>query len=88
MVCLEGIKHNLGEVKMANNQLNKLFEFANMQMAAEAFIVRTGLVGSGPVPNDDVVRARLIEGNGRASIFTVPQATQFTADYEVVTQYR
>ncbi len=73
---------------MANNQINKLLEFANMQMAAEAFIVRAGQGSSAPIPSDDVVRARLVDGNTHASRFTQVQAEQFTAKYEVLTQYR
>ena len=69
---------------MANNQINKLLEFANMQMAAEAFLIR----GDEPaVPAGEVVR-RLVQGNTHASAFTQVQAEQFTTQYEVVTQYR
>ena len=60
---------------MANNQINRLLEFANMQMAAEAFLVRQG--DSGPV-DADTLRRRLELGNTHTNIFTPVQAAQFT----------
>jgi len=72
---------------MADNQINKLLEFANMQMAAEAFLLRN--IDGGLLPTDSpTIRLRLEAGNTHASRFTAVQAEQFTADYEVVTQYR
>ena len=72
---------------MANNQINKLLEFANMQMAAEAFLLRQGEASMAAVLPQDIVD-RLKEGNTHASKFTPIQATQFTAQYEVLAQYR
>lgn len=72
---------------MANGQIGRLFEFANMQMAAEAFLSRAG----DQVPNappEDQIKRRLEEGNTRTNFFTPVQATQFTAQYEVLAQYR
>jgi hypothetical protein len=71
---------------MANNQINKLLEFANMQMAAEAFLVE----GVEVTPSPENVSARLRRGNEHASRFTQVQAEAFTSatGYEVVTQYR
>ena len=72
---------------MANNQINRLLEFANMQMAAEAFLLRDG--DNGILPTDLVeVRARLVQGNFHASRFMSAQAVQFTTQYEVLAQYR
>lgn len=69
---------------MANNQINKLAEFANLQMAAEAFLVQ----GNEITPASADVSDRLRRGNTHASRFTSVQATQFTSQYEVITQYR
>jgi len=47
---------------MANGQINKLLEFANMQMAAEAFLSQQqDPIPNRPSPGD--VLDRLIEGN-------------------------
>jgi len=73
---------------MANNQLKRLLEFANMQMAAEAFLVQLGQGIDGQVPSDDIIAARLVQGNRHASRFTPVQATQFLSEYEVLAQYR
>jgi hypothetical protein len=72
---------------MANNQINKLLEFANLQMASEAFFLREGEVSIGQLSQQQLI-ARLIEGNTHVSKFTPVQAEQFTTQYEVVTQYR
>ncbi len=71
---------------MANNQISKLLEFANLQMAAEAFLIRDS--DNGAPPGNTEIRARLEEGNTHASHFTPVQAEQFNSQYEVVTQYR
>jgi hypothetical protein len=72
---------------MVNGQINKLLEFANMQMAAEAFLTRASdIVPNRPAEED--IDARLRLGNTHASNFTPVQAEQFTAQHEVVTQYR
>lgn len=48
---------------MANGQINQLLEFANMQMAAEAFLARsTDNVPNRPVQGD--IKTRLEDGNG------------------------
>lgn len=71
---------------MANNQFNKLRELANMQMAAEAFL----LIGAdnGVVPGDTAIRARLELGNTHTSFFTPVQASQLTDRYQVLAQNR
>ncbi len=69
---------------MANNQINGLLEYANLQMAAEAFLIEGNELA---VPEDRYL-GRLTRGNTHASRFTEVQATQFTIDYEVLTQYR
>ncbi|MEX2164711.1 MAG: hypothetical protein WD823_10775, partial [Sulfuricaulis sp.] len=69
---------------MANNQIYWLLEFANMQMAAEAFLIE----GDEPSVPANEVSDRLERGNTHASRFTAVQAEQFTAQYEVLTQYR
>ncbi len=75
---------------MANGQINKLLEFANMQMAAEAFLAReTDSIPNQPAQSD--IEARLKEGNTHTNIFTPTQATQFTdtnTGYDVIAQYR
>jgi hypothetical protein len=53
---------------MANNQINKLLEFVNMQMAAEAFLMEGA--DQGVIQPDNVIRARLERGNTHASKFT------------------
>jgi hypothetical protein len=72
---------------MANGQINKLLEFANMQLAAEAFLSRSVDPILNTPPNDRV-RDRLIEGNTHASTFAPIQAQQFADTYEVLAQYQ
>src|SRR5258706_2471831 len=69
---------------MANNQINKLLEFANLQMAAEAFLVE----GVEVAPSAADVPGRLTRGNTHASRFTAVQADQFATQFEVLAQYR
>ena len=72
---------------MANGQISKLLEFANMQMAAEAFLSTVDdPIPNSPPPQD--IKARLELGNTHTNIFTPTQATQFTTQFEVVAQYR
>src|SRR5688572_4869609 len=71
---------------MANKQIKKLLEFANMQMAAEAFLIRQG---ESFIPADvRELQQRLELGNTHTSIFTPVQAQQFTTQYQVLAQYR
>jgi len=53
---------------MANNRIKTLLEFANLQMASEAFLVRHE--DGGTIPTGPLVADRLIEGNTHASRFT------------------
>ena len=71
---------------MPNNQINRLLEFANFQMASEAFLLRE--IDNGVLPGNDVIKARLENGNFHASIFTQLQAEKFVNDYQVLAQYR
>jgi len=72
---------------MANGQLNRLLDFANMQMAAEAFLSQS--VDDTPNrPPESELRTRLEDGNTHTSKFMPAQAEQFVAQYEVLTQYR
>ena len=74
---------------MANGQINKLLEFANMQMAAEAFLARAlDAVPNKPPDDQAEIASRLVLGNTHASKFMPVQAEQFTAQYEVLAQYR
>ena len=71
---------------MANNQISRLLEFANFQMASEAFLLRAG--DQGIAPNESDVAARVITGNRHASVFTATQADDFVTKYQVLAQYR
>lgn len=71
---------------MANNQINRLLEFASMQMAAEAFLVEGG--DQGIIQPDNVIRTRLERGNFHLSKFMPVQVEQFITQYEVLAQYR
>src|SRR5258707_1088966 len=87
MVYYQRLQTRRGALAMANGYINRLLGFANMQMAAEAFLAR----GDDEVPNqppEEQIASRLIAGNTHASVFTPVQAEQFTAQYEVITQYR
>jgi Ca2+-binding RTX toxin-like protein len=73
---------------MANNQISRWLEFANMQMAAEAFLLRPE--DNGVLPGRTEMRARLETGNTHASKFMPVQADAFThstTGYEVLAQY-
>lgn len=67
---------------MANNQIDRLLEFANFQMAAEAFLLQNA--DSGVLPDNAEIVRRLIAGNAHASKFTSVQADQFITQYEVL----
>ena len=72
---------------MANGEIIRFLEFANIQMAAEAFLSRS----IDDVPNrppSNQLLARLQDGNTHATKFLLPQASQFISDYEVLAQYR
>ena len=63
---------------MANEQLNRQFEFAILQLAAEAFLSRPsdGVLNR---PPEEQIEFRLEVGNDHSSKFTSSQAAQFTA---------
>src|SRR5262245_13126478 len=75
---------------MASNQASRFLEFATLQMAAEAFLLRQ--IDSGVLPTDrTVIIDRLVDGNTHSSTFTLKQAEQFTdlnTGYQVLAQYR
>lgn len=69
---------------MASQELSRALEFANLQMAAEAFLRRKDEAEV----QDDQVKARLEAGNTHASKFMPAQAADFVSKYDVVAQYR
>ncbi len=71
---------------MANSQIQKYLEFANMQMATEAFLLRA--TDNGALPDNLEIVGRLNTGNTHASKFTAGQAEDFVSRYEVLAQYR
>jgi hypothetical protein len=73
---------------MANSQIQQYLRFANLQMAAEAFIVEQGSGGNAVVPSDAEVRDRLVRGNFHASRFSLETAQDFIDTYEVIAQDR
>ncbi len=70
---------------MAGNDIDRLLRFANLQMAAEAFLIQGN--ESAPANGNDL-RQRLVEGNRHVSRFGVSQANQFATESEVLVQYR
>ena len=74
---------------MANNQISQFLEFANVQMGAEAFLLRD--TDGGIIPSANVIRDRLEDGNSHASKFMPVQAQEFTNEttgYQVLAQFR
>ena len=65
---------------MTTLTVSDYLKYANLQMAAEAFLVN----------NDGSLKTNLIQalkdGNKHASVFTATQATDFTSQWEVVNQ--
>lgn len=63
--------------------LTDYLKYANLQMAAEAF-----LVDANDIPFSDIedIKRALTEGNLHASKFTATEATKFAAEWEVVAQ--
>lgn len=72
---------------MANEQILQLLEFANLQMAAEAFLSQSGDLIPGRPPEGEI-ETRLEDGNTHNSRFTSVQAQRFVDTYEVLAQYR
>ena len=62
---------------MANNRAQELLKFANLQMAAEAF-----LDGFNTSKTAAELSEALERGNGHASRFTDVQRTEFSSTYE------
>jgi hypothetical protein len=60
----------------------ELLKYADLQMAAEAFLVRDEATGQ----LKSNVKQALIEGNGHSSKFTEPQALEFLKHWEVIAQ--
>lgn len=65
---------------MATPTITDYLKYANLQMAAEAFLVRN----DGTVRGDIV--AALMEGNKHALRFTETQATAFSAQWKIIDQ--
>lgn len=65
---------------MTSPTIAEILDYANLQMAAEAFLVDANgvLVGD--------IQVALIDGNKHASVFTATQADEFLKHWEVVTQ--
>jgi hypothetical protein len=69
---------------MSTPTVSDYLKYANLQMAAEAFLVYESGDDKGKVKAD--IKAALIDGNGHASRFTESEATNFTDQWEVVDQ--
>lgn len=69
---------------MASNQIARMLEFANLQMASEAFLLQ----GDEPRIQTDLVQERLELGNRHATKFMRGQAEQLLRNYEVLAQHR
>ncbi len=72
---------------MANGQLSMLLEFVNLQMAAEAFLLRSDGIAIEQL-TEQQLRDRLIEGNTHASHAQPIQAEQFVTQFQVLKQFR
>ena len=73
---------------MATPTIADYLKYANLQMAAEAFLVvekGTSTIIATGTPKENLIVA-LIQGNDRASRFTQSEAQKFEADWEVVAQ--
>ena len=69
---------------MATLAIADYYKYANLQMAAEAFLVDIDVDGKATLKGD--LKEALIEGNNHASKFTEQLADDFLAHWEVVTQ--
>ncbi|MBP6788259.1 MAG: hypothetical protein KA170_11765 [Candidatus Promineofilum sp.] len=69
---------------MSTPTVAEYLKFANLQMAAEAFLVDIDENGNATVKND--IPKALTEGNLHASKFTTTEATKFAAEWQVVAQ--
>lgn len=67
---------------MTSPTISDYLKYANLQMAAEAFLY----YDDGTSKQD--VKQTLIDGNGRASMFTETQADAFIAQWEVIKNQR
>ncbi|OGA04114.1 MAG: hypothetical protein A3H35_09190, partial [Betaproteobacteria bacterium RIFCSPLOWO2_02_FULL_62_17] len=72
---------------MADERIERLLEYANQQLAAEAFLSRFDDDEPGRPPENRIL-ARLQSGNGHASKFVFSEAEKFAAEYEVLAQFR
>jgi hypothetical protein len=66
---------------MSTPTVNDFLKYADLQMAAEAFLVEGGVLKTGLL-----LEQALTFGNGHASKFTQPQVTDFLATWEIVAQ--
>jgi hypothetical protein len=67
---------------MTTPTISDYLKYANLQMAAEAFLVDKK---EEPLP-DNLLKAALIEGNNHASRFTPTQAADFATHWKVLAQ--
>ena len=72
---------------MASKTLKDVLEFANFQLAAEAFLLRANESDIRTLDRD-VLIARLELGNNHASKFVSGQGASFLATYDILAQYR
>ena len=70
---------------MANPSIADLLKYADLQMAAEAFLTVLPIDGSALKSGQELLDA-LISGNGHASKFTETQAKNFLAHWTLVAQ--
>lgn len=71
---------------MANPSIRQLIEFSNLQIASEAFLVRSGDGRS--IAPDTEIASRLEEGNFHPSHFLSSQAEKFVKRYTILAQFR
>lgn len=67
---------------MSTSELSTWLKYANLQMAAEAFLIDK-LTGK-PYSDTDKLAAALLDGNKHSSKFTPTQAAEFATEYTVV----
>ena len=69
---------------MSSPTIAEILDYANLQMAAEAFLANPADPTGTTLKSD--IRQALIDGNKHASVFTETQADEFLKHWEVVTQ--
>jgi len=69
---------------MSSPTIAEILDYANLQMAADAFLANPADPTGTTLKSD--IRQALIDGNKHASVFTETQADEFLKHWEVVTQ--